>query len=440
MSRVGEAWRALTRRDANLSALAAANDARHGGGMRGAVRVTDESALRHSAVWACLRLRANLISTMPVDVFRKVGDLSVEVTKPALLTQPAPDTDITEWLWSSQYDLDRYGNAFGIITATDAAGRPAQVELVAAADCSVRTKGRAVESYTLAGEKFSGDRLRYVWHERQYRPAGSPLGLSPIAYAAWSIGGYLSAQEFALHWYGHGANPKGTLRNRERAVSMSVMTAAKAQFKAATEDGDIFVTGSDWEWLPAQGDANSAAFIDEMQYGITDVCRFLDVPADMIDAPSRGSAITYANITQRNVQLLVTSLGPAVFRRERKLSGAIAGPRFVKLNSDAVLRMDPETRARVLALQVDKRALLPSEWRALEDRPAYTEEQFAEFDRLFGAPRQAVEAQAQVQPPAERAGWSSTGWALPDGPQVEVTGVTSARGHAALAIESGRQT
>ena len=39
----------------------------------GAVRVTPDSALASSAVWACLRLRADLVSTMPIDTYRKVN-------------------------------------------------------------------------------------------------------------------------------------------------------------------------------------------------------------------------------------------------------------------------------------------------------------------------------------------------------------------------------
>ena len=33
-------------------------------------RVDTDTALRHSGVWACLRLRADLVSTTPLDVFR----------------------------------------------------------------------------------------------------------------------------------------------------------------------------------------------------------------------------------------------------------------------------------------------------------------------------------------------------------------------------------
>jgi hypothetical protein len=57
----------------------------------------------------------------------------------------------------------------------------------------------------------------------------------------------------------------------------------------------------------------------------------------------------------------------------------------VKLNTDALLRMDPEARARTIGSQITNRTLAPSEARALENRPPFTEDQLAEFDRLFGS-------------------------------------------------------
>ncbi len=420
MGRIGDAFRALTsgsRRD--LAAEEIGWQFRNRGLGSGKVRVTADSALRHSAVWACGRLRADLVSMMPVDVFRTVGGIQVEVTKPGWLDEPFPGQEINEFLWATQFDLDRYGNTFGLITQVDSKGRPAQIELLPAGETSVTTNGRRVKHFTVNGEKFDP---ALIWHEKQYAPAGSPLGLSPIAYAAWSIGGYLSAQQFALDWYSSGASPSGVLRNSERTIPKEVSAAARAEFKAAVEGRDVFVTGKDWTWTPAQGDANSAAFLDEMKYGIGDVCRFMGVPGDMIDAPADGATVTYANVTQRNVQLLVMNLGAAINRREHRLSRALAKPRFVKLNTDAVLRMDPETRSRVLTDQINSRRITPSEARALDNRQPLGDTEFAEFDRLFGAPKASnpEPAQARYESPwvitevrdLPRAAIGS-GWALP---------------------------
>ena len=77
---------------------------------------TPQTSLRFSAVWAALRLRADLISTLPVDVFRTAPD-GAQVSAPGtrLFKRPADDILWPEWLYSTQMDLDRYGNCFGLI-------------------------------------------------------------------------------------------------------------------------------------------------------------------------------------------------------------------------------------------------------------------------------------------------------------------------------------
>ena len=224
-----------------------------------------------------------------------------------------------------------------------------------------------------------------VWHERQYTVPGLVVGLSPLAYAAWSIGGYLSAQQFALDFFASGASPTGHLRNTARTVDPDRADRYKSRFKAAVANRDVLVTGNDWEFTMAEVPASTTMFLDSMKYGISDVARFFGVPADLIDGESGSSSITYANVTQRNLQLLILNLGPAIIRRERALSAALPAPRFVKLNTDALLRMDPAAREQMLVAQVAGRTLAPSEARALDNRPPFTPEQLAEFDALFGA-------------------------------------------------------
>ncbi|MEU9654837.1 phage portal protein [Streptomyces chartreusis] len=347
----------------------------------GTTSVTNESALRHSAVWACLRLRANLVSTMPVDVYRRVGGIQVEVPKPPVLVTPGgPQVRMIEWLYSSQMDLDRAGNCFGLITAVDGFGLPARIELVPLCDVTVRVRKGALK-YVIGGKEYDPSQ---VWHEKQYTLPGLPVGLSPVAYAALAIGEYLSIQEFALDWFGNGSVPAAHLKNTGRTITPEFADETKRRFKASIANNDLFVTGSDWEYNPIQAEAAGADWIEAKRFGIADVARFFDTPGDLIDAAASGSSVTYANISQRNLQFLIMNLGPALIRREDALTSLTPQPRFVKLNSDALLRMDPQTRALMLKTQIDSRVLAPSEARELEERPPFTESQLAEFDRLFG--------------------------------------------------------
>lgn len=349
------------------------------------VAVNDEMSRRHSAVWACRRLRADLLSTMPVDAYRMMGDLQVEVKKPPVLLAPGgAKVELHEWLWMSQYDLDGGGNAVGIITAFDGLGLPARVELQDLSTVSVKGTGSDITEWKIGGKKYEPYQ---IWHERQYPHSGNPLGMSPLQNAAFSIQQYLSAQQFSLDWFQGGAIPAAALKNTAKSLTPKEADALKDRYKATAAAGDVFVHGNDWELNTLSANTADASFLALLQYGVTDIARFFGCPADLIEAAVSGQSITYANISQRNLQFIIMNLGPVVFRREKALSGLLPKPRFVKLNSDAILRMDPETRAKVLGQQVSDRLLAPSEARAIDNRLPFTEEQLAEFDRLFGSPR-----------------------------------------------------
>ena len=109
--------------------------------------------------------------------------------------------------------------------------------------------------------------------------SGLPVGLSPVAYAAWSIGQYQSAAQFAAEWYGNGGTPKASLKNTVRPnVSQEEAETVKAKFKAAAQGGDLFVTGREWEYKPIQAEAVGAEWLAAQEYGISDVARFFGVP------------------------------------------------------------------------------------------------------------------------------------------------------------------
>jgi len=349
----------------------------------GSVTVSSDSALRHSAVWACLRLRADLISSLPIETYRTIGGVQVDAQPSPFLLDPAGDGFGTcDWLYSSQFELDRVGNSFGIIRGRDGLGLARQVELVPNSKVKITGHGPKIEEFSISGTNYPP---KDIWHERQFPVSGVPLGLSPTAYAAMSIATYLSAAQFAVDWFASGSIPAGKLKNVNKTISPKEARIAKERFKAAVADRDLFVHGADWEYDMISVAANESQFLEAMNYGAVDVCRFYGIPADLIDATTGrpSTKIIYANITQRNLQLLVTNLGPAIIRREWALSKSLPRPRFAKLNEKALLRMDPASLAAMLGAQITSRTLAPSEARAEDNRAPFTEEQMAEFDRLF---------------------------------------------------------
>lgn len=343
--------------------------------------VTSEEAMRSSAVWACLRLRADLVSTSPVDVYRQVGPRAIAVETPPVLVNPGGSkVDICEWLYSTQVDLDRFGNTVGLITARDGAGFPARIDLQVMETVTVKTSNGAIVKFKIGGREY--DPLD-VWHEKQHTVAGVPVGLSPLAHAAMSLRSYINAQQFTAEWFAGGAVPSSHLKNTDKTLDKDQAQEVKARFKQSVANGDVFVTGSDWSYEMLGGKASESAFLESMNADEQDICRYLGVPGDMIDLPPEGGgSITYANITQRNLQLLIVNMGPALTRRQRALSTLVSPPRFVKLNADAVvLRMDPATRAEMNKVLVDSGQRTLTEVREkddlapLEDQTARTVEE-----------------------------------------------------------------
>jgi len=355
----------------------------------GARRVTTTSAMRQSVVWGATRLRADLVSSLPIDVYRKVGGVNAEVTAPPVLIEPSQDADgqpmsAADWLYAGQMNLDRGGNSVGVITKRDAFGLPAGIDLAPMEDVRFRIKDWRIVKYFINGEGYEP---REVWHERQHRVAGLPIGLSPIAFAALALSGAELAAEFAIDWFANGAAPRAHLKNGEKVLNPVEAEITRRRFSQQVAAGGLFVSGKDWTYDPISAKAAEASFIEQMEYSDVALCRFFGVPADLVDVAAQSTSLTYANVTQRNLQFILLNLGSAVKRRNDALSRLVPRPRFVKLNSDALLAMDPKARAELFELQIKSRTRTPDQVRGLEDELPLSEADYAQFERLWPTTR-----------------------------------------------------
>lgn len=353
--------------------------------------VSRQQALASSAVWACVRLRADLISTLPVDVFRRRPDgTQLEQTKPPVFVTPGgKSVRWTEWVYSTQVDLDTVGNACGLIVARDGLGLPALIELFNMDEVTFIGKGNSITQVRVGSKTYD---YSQVWHEKQFTMSGIPVGLSPIAYAAKALSVGLSAQEFAAAWFTNSTVPSGHLRNKNKTLKRAEAARVKAAFKTSVAAGDVWVSGQDWEFNMLSAKGSEAKFLETANMTVVDACRFFGVPGDMIDAETSSGSITYANVTQRNMQLLTMNLAPAITRREEAWSvGLLPQPRYAKLNTNALLRMDLAARLSAHKAAIDARIYPPSRARHIEDWDPLTEDEKAEFAELFPVKGQTPE-------------------------------------------------
>jgi HK97 family phage portal protein len=364
-------------RASNLPALI---DAATGGRRTAGGSVGWAGALSIPAVWAAVRLRANIISSLPVGVFRTGPDgLPVRITGasvPNVLAQPSADFDMTSWLHAGQVALDLRGNNFGRILARDPRTYlPTQIELVHPDDVGVRIDRDGFVKYRFPGAARELE-SHEVWHERQNEVPGSVVGMSPIAAAARALGINLAAERYGGEFYTDALTPSALLSS-DAPIDEDGAKIVKARVRATQDGREPLVLGGNWRYQQLSVNPAEAMFLEVMRYGREDTALLFDVPGEMINAPAQGSSVTYANREQRSQDLLAFRLGPAIARRERALSRLTVRGQYVKLNTAALLRTDLAGRMAAYEKGLKIGAYAHDEVRALEELPPLTPEQIA---------------------------------------------------------------
>ncbi len=327
-------------------------------------RVTADTALRLSAVWGCVRLLADTVSTLPVDVYRR-GERD-PLAPPPLLANPAAGWSLPDWLYATMVSLLLRGNAYALITARSGpAMRPAQVELVHPDLMAVTVLLDGTVEYRYKGSVVDRDDL---WHARAFVYPGCPTGLSPVAYAAESLGLGLATQRFGKQYFEEGALPSGLLTT-EQNLSQDNANMLKQMFKARTRGSrEPVVLGHGTTYQAISVSPEESQFIESRKLTVADVCRVFGVPPEMV-ASEAGGSLTYANVEGRALDFLKFSVNPWLVRLEHAIGLLLPRGQQVKFNAGALLRTTTTERYAAHKVGLDAGFLTLDEVRQLEDRP-----------------------------------------------------------------------
>lgn len=346
--------------------------ARPDGRTTAGIMVNADTSMTLSACWASIRLRADLISTTPIKSFRESAGLPVPINTPPLLLAPGGErVTPEEWLFMRQVSLDTNGNAFGQIVRTDGFGFPLQIELIPPDMVGVFRDKNGRVGFRVAGKVVEDPKT--IYHERAFVVPGELRGLSPIAYAARSIGVALAAERFGADWFADGGHPSAILSTTQRIDETQAKTI-KRRFLSSVQGREPAVLGAGITYTPIQIAPNESQFIEAMRWGVEQIARIYGVPPEMIGGSS-GSTMTYANIEQRGLDFLNYGMGATFARAERNLSRLLPTRQFVRYDMKALLRNDTESRYKTHAIGVAAKFLTPDEAREQEDLLPLTQEQ-----------------------------------------------------------------
>jgi HK97 family phage portal protein len=364
----------------------------------GSTVVGVDTALRLGAVWSCVNLIADVVAGLPVDAFRRGQDgnrLEVLPT-PILLVDPSSDVLAVDWRRNVLVSQLLNGNAFGLVTSIDRLGFPTTIDLISPGAVRVQKMNGRYE-WKVGNTDHDLWPLGDLWHLPAYTVPGQALGLSPITYAAETIGVGLAAQRFGSSWFAGGGHPTGLLSS-DQEIGQDVAVIIKQRFLEATStSGEPAVLGKGLEYESIQVAPEESQFLETMKANVADVARYYNVPPEIIGGEAGGS-LTYANVEQRGLDLLTYGLSRWVNKLEAGLSRLLPRGQYAKLNTDALVRVDLLSRYKAHDAAIRAGWKSRDEVRAIEDLPPIAD---GDGDQYLWPPYSTMPAVDDAPPPAD---------------------------------------
>ena len=339
--------------------------------------VTAEEAIKLSAVWGCMHVRAEAIGGLPLHL--RDADKNIVTDHPLhYLLHVSPNYDMTgpEYWSLNTAHVDLFGNAVSIIE------RGHQKKAVALLpqdprECSYEyNKSGTRKKWKIGKDEHSDDD---ILHLRGFS-LNSGWGAPRLDIGRQILGAQLTANESAMRAFKQGLKVGGFILNEgKRDFDTPELNAfhERLNFFGKAENAGKWMTllrgmkpiaGTEFAVKPAD-----AQLLESRYFGIEEICRLFNVPPPLIGHTSKASSWA-SSIENLNLHFLVYSLQPSIVRNEARIAKKLLTPQDVaaglrpKWSMQGLLRGDTKTRQAFYASALQNGYLNRDEVRDLEDR------------------------------------------------------------------------
>lgn len=330
--RVGNAFRALTGGGSSLPPYDDYYYSRPGWDSAAGMAVTPETAMKLSAVFACVRVRSESLATCPLVVYKRLpGGGKVRAPEHPLYqvlhNSPNQWQTSIEFVEMMQAHLDLRGNAFALIVPGPRG----------AIDQLVPLHPDLVQVYRLPNGKLKYQvRSRFsaevdwfmqeeIFHLRGLSSDGL-VGLSPIALQRETVGTALAMQDYAARYFANDATTSSWIkhpgkfkddaaRDTFRKNWQKSQTGENRHRTAVLEEGlelkQIGLSNKDSQFLEANVNSRE------------EVCGIYRTPPHKIGILTRA---TNNNIEHQGIEFVTDAIQPAATRWERRINVDLIDP------------------------------------------------------------------------------------------------------------------
>lgn len=341
--------------------------------------VTPETALRLAAVYACVRVCAETIASLPLIIYKRLPDGGkIRATEHPLYKvlhdQPNQWQTSMEWIEMCQGHLELRGNAYSLIQSGPAGAvdqlipiHPDRVQVRRLSNG--RLQYRVTDWYTGKPEIYAQEE---IFHMRGLSSDGM-TGMSTISLAREAIGVGLGQQDYAARFLENDAQPRGVLEHPQ-TMSQEAYKRAKETFQEAHAGHNrhkIAILEEGIKYQAISLNNKDSQFLEARVFSTAEIARFFRMQAHKIGDLTKA---TFSNIEQQNIEFATDCIRPRVVRWERRIKVDLIKPLqigsdeyFAEFLMDALLRGDLKSRYEAYSVAVQNGFMSPNDVRRAEN-------------------------------------------------------------------------
>ena len=344
--------------------------------------VTERSAMQMTAVYSCVRILAEAIAGLPLQLFRytDTGGREKALDHPLyLLLHDEPNPEMTSFIFRETLmtHLLLWGNAYAQIIRN---GRGEVLSLYPLMPNRMTVDrdehGRLYYSYQMQsddGAELKTGTVTLSPEDVLHIPGlgfDGLVGYSPIAMAKNAIGLAIATEEYGSKFFANGATPgavlehPGLIKDPEK-IRESWNTA----FRGSANANKVVVLEEGMKFTPISIAPEQAQFLETRKFQLDEIARIFRVPPHMIGDLEKSS---FNNIENMSREFVTYTLNPWLARWEQGIMRSLLTPEekktyFVRFNVDGLLRGDYKSRMDGYAIGINNGFMCPNDVRALED-------------------------------------------------------------------------
>ncbi len=310
--------------------------------------VSPETAMRVSAVYACVKILAETIATLPLVVYERTGDggkrKATEHWLYGLLhDEPNEAQTAFEFKEMMEGHLALRGNAYAEIEG-QFAGRATQLIPLHPDRVRVEKTKAGVIRYEVSDIRAGSRRIverNNMLHIKGLSSDGIK-GLSPIQQAAEAVGLSMAAEEFGAAFFGSGASAGNVLEHPGKLSDKArnnMRDSLREQHVGTANAFKTLILEENMKWQQLGIKPNEGQFIETRKFQVSDIARIFRIPPHLIGDLEKS---TFNNIEQQSLEFVIYTMLPWFARWEQAITRALLVQErdkyFVEFMVDGLLR------------------------------------------------------------------------------------------------------